>query len=202
MRPSSCRQCGRPILWTHREDGRFNPPLDAESAQSGFCILAESEDVHFTYMYKRHVCILAESEAHAKFVEDRDRRREERDNMSVGVFVPAWQRGPGLNDYREVPDTTQREAFTTETPAEEQVRIEAERQRGVERDARWAETRADKERAREEHREKRWALALPRQCPSCKASHGVKCWNLTSRAYGKKIHTITPHADRILDDVS
>lgn len=180
MRPSSCRQCGRPILWTRREDGRFNPPLDAESAQSGFCILAESEDVHFTYMYRRHVCTADEAEVHAQFVAERDRRREDRDAMTV-----------------EVPDRTQREPFVTETPAEEQVRIADERQRVAERDARWAKTREDRQLVIVKNRNKRWELALHRKCPKCEASRGVKCWNMTSKAYGKKVHTNTPHAERI-----
>lgn len=62
MSASSCRDCNKPIIW-FKKDGsdKWNPPLDAESARSGYCVVVDGkgkQSVTFTYMYSKHTCTL------------------------------------------------------------------------------------------------------------------------------------------------
>lgn len=60
--PSSCKSCNMPILWAKRDNGKYNRPLNAESAQAGFCIV--DDVVRYTLMYTAHVCSAEDIQAY------------------------------------------------------------------------------------------------------------------------------------------
>lgn len=67
METRSCRDCNKAIIWVKKDNDKWNPPLDAESAQSGFCVTKDrsgNSTVQFTYMYRRHACSLPDIEAY------------------------------------------------------------------------------------------------------------------------------------------
>lgn len=127
MRSSNCKNCGKAIVWMKKAGSeRYNPPLDAESAQSGYCVV--DEEVHFTYMYRKHDCTIADIEAYEKVLELKRRRELERaeeerlerqakhhDYVPAPVFqrpsqqqkqeqpVPVAEPVPAVHDWREKP---------------------------------------------------------------------------------------------------
>lgn len=60
--PRSCKACNQPIVWVQRPDGKWNRPLNAESAQAGFCVV--DGIVRYTFMYTAHVCSADDMQAY------------------------------------------------------------------------------------------------------------------------------------------
>lgn len=90
MRSSNCRNCGKAIIWLKKnaDDTRWNPPLDAESAQSGYCVV--DDKVEFTYMYRKHDCTIGDIEAYARVQELKHQRYlESRAEQEPRPYQPA-----------------------------------------------------------------------------------------------------------------
>lgn len=228
MRVSSCKNCGAPILWLPRNDEseRWNPPLDAESAQSGYCVIAGR--VEFTYMYRKHQCTTDAIQAY-----------------QVLLQLQAERNNPP-DTFRHL-DGTPEDAALREAEGERvrQAELRAAEARAAER-ARAAEAKAERKRKQDEaaadaaadapqfsdavpqvyHRyygnvpenetnkfrqqsnlswedvkALRWADALKRECPTCGREPGEKCRDMRKQftKTGTVREIAAPHSTRLSD---
>jgi hypothetical protein len=53
MKTSSCRECGQPIIWAHKPDGDFHPPLEVRGVYE-YVIINDIVYCEMTYQY--HEC--------------------------------------------------------------------------------------------------------------------------------------------------
>lgn len=211
MRSSNCKNCGKAIIWLKKagRDDSWNPPLDAESARSGYCVV--NDEIHFTYMYSKHDCTIEDIEAYDLVRKLNAQRKLERELEESRSKQPQQYEPAPVGQRTLRPSQRHKQPFEPAPQPGGEPHSKAEPDGGlwpvqevpenvapqfqappVSRD--WTEKPTDPEKLIEWN----YTPAISIECPLCGAPEGVRCTSRQARHVknGEVVYIKAPHRIR------